>query len=102
MLRFGFGAWFQALFGEILVKKKRKKPKEGEIKHLEHFLVPHHEIVKDDEVNKLLETLSIVKEQLPRISPYDPAIADLFAKEGDIIRIKRADEATYYRIVVRE
>jgi DNA-directed RNA polymerase subunit H len=86
-----------------LVKRKRRKPKEGEIqKKILHFLVPEHEIVKDDEVDKILKKLAATKEQLPRIRLYDPAIQHLNAKEGDLIRIHRKDEVEYYRIVVRD
>jgi len=86
-----------------LVKRKRRKPKEGEIqKKVVHFLVPEHEIVKDDEVDKFLKKLAVTKEQLPRIRLYDPAIQHLNAKEGDLIRIHRKDETDYYRIVVRD
>jgi DNA-directed RNA polymerase subunit H (RpoH/RPB5) len=86
----------------MLAKRKRRKPKAGEvITHIEHFLVPKHELVKDDEIEKLLEKLEVTREQLPRIRQYDPAIADLNAKEGDIIKIHRIDEAVYYSIVTK-
>jgi len=91
-----------ASFGEILAARKRRKPKAGEAKHIEHFLVPKHEIVKEDEAEKILSKFNVTRDQLPRIRQYDPAIADLDAKEGDIIKIHRNDEEIYYRIVVRE
>ena len=90
-------------FGEMLAKRKRRKPKAGEvITRIEHFLVPKHELLKEDEVEKLLEKLKVTTEQLPRIRQYDPAIADLNAKEGDIVRIHRIGEAVYYRIVTKD
>ena len=85
----------------MLVKKRRKKPK-GESFQLNHFLVPHHELLKEAEANKALEEIQATREQLPRIDPYDPAIAYLNAKEGDVIKIKRTGEAIYYRVVIRD
>ncbi len=79
------------------VKRKRRK----EIKRIEHFLVPKHELVKTDDEKDILGKYSITKEQLPKIKDYDPAIQGLEAKEGDIIRILREGEIVYFRVVVR-
>jgi DNA-directed RNA polymerase subunit H (RpoH/RPB5) len=85
----------------MLVKKRRRKPK-GEILKIEHFLVPPHKIMKEEEALELLEKMKLTRDQLPRIDQYDPAIAELGAKEGDVVKIERFGEAPYYRIVTRE
>ena len=73
---------------------------------LKHELVPHHEILKEEEAKKLLETYKIRKEQLPRILLDDPVVKAINAKEGDIIKIVRksptAGESVMYRVVSRE
>lgn len=82
---------------------KRRKRRRKEVTKISHFLVPKHELVKEDEVNGILEKLGVTKERLPKIKEWDPAIADLGAKEGDVIRIHRKEEGAeniYYRVVV--
>jgi len=73
---------------------------------LKHELVPHHEILKKEEVEKLLKTYKIRKEQLPRILVDDPVAKAIGAKEGDVIKIIRksptAGESVMYRVVSRE
>ncbi len=70
----------------------------------EHHLVPKHEILSDDEVQKLFSQFGIDFEKLPQISQEDPMAAELGAKVGNIIRITRnspvAGETLYYRRVV--
>ncbi len=70
----------------------------------EHELVPEHEIVGEEEREKLLGQLGIEASQLPKIRQNDPLIKLLRAEPGDIIRIKRnsptAGKSTYYRLVV--
>lgn len=70
----------------------------------EHHLVPKHEILSDDEVQKLFSQFGIDFEKLPQISQEDPMAAELGAKVGSIIRITRnspvAGETLYYRRVV--
>jgi DNA-directed RNA polymerase subunit H len=69
----------------------------------EHFLVPGHFLVKEEDAPALLEKLNATKDNLPGILKMDPAIKKLKAKRGDIIRIERksltAGKTTYYRVV---
>jgi DNA-directed RNA polymerase subunit H len=73
-------------------------------KLLDHESVPHHEIIGEDEVAKLLAKYAIDKEQLPKIRDDDPIVNEIGAKKGDIIKITRksqtADESIYYRLVI--
>ena len=69
-----------------------------------HELVPKHEILTKLEKKELLERLGANDRQLPRILISDPALANMEAKPGDVIRIIRKSQtagfSTYYRIVV--
>jgi DNA-directed RNA polymerase subunit H len=71
---------------------------------IEHELVPKHEILSPAEREKLLNTLKIKPQQLPKILDKDPVAMKLGARPGDIIKITRksptAGESTYYRYVV--
>lgn len=71
-----------------------------------HVLVPPHELMSEAEVEELLAIYGITKKELPRIKINDPAIKDLGAKSGDVIRIKRISPISgisyYYRVVVEE
>ncbi len=73
---------------------------------LKHKLVPHHEILKEEEVEKLLKTYGIKKEQLPKILIDDPVVKAINAKEGDVIKIVRksptAGVSVAYRVVTKE
>ncbi len=73
---------------------------------LKHKLVPHHEILKEEEVEKLLKTYGIKKEQLPKILIDDPVAKAINAKEGDVIKIVRksptAGISVAYRVVTKE
>ena len=79
---------------------------EKEYSVLKHELVPKHIILNDDEKKKLFEKLKIKSEQLPKILTNDPAIKEIGAKEGDILKIFRkspvAGSTIYYRIVVKK
>jgi DNA-directed RNA polymerase subunit H len=70
----------------------------------ENELVPKHEILSEEEKQKLLERLGIVEKQLPKILEKDPAVRALGAKKGDVIKITRksptAGVCYYYRLVV--
>jgi DNA-directed RNA polymerase subunit H len=62
----------------------------------EHELVPIHELLSDDEANKVLKELNITAERLPKIFADDPQAKKLSAKPGQIIRIKREEGKGYY------
>jgi DNA-directed RNA polymerase subunit H len=70
----------------------------------DHMLVPKHEILSEEEVEELLKTLGIKKEQLPKIKANDPIAKEIGAKPGDIVKITResltAGRSTFYRLVV--
>ncbi len=87
---------------------------------LDHNSVPKHEIMQEDEIQLLLNTYHIGKEQLPKIKGVkkgtekvtkkstdkgaDPVVKELGAEIGDIIKITRisqtAGESLYYRLVI--
>ena len=70
----------------------------------EHFLVPKHEILSEDEVKELLKKYNVTKDKLPKILVTDPAVKAIGAKVGDVIKIEResptAGISYYYRVVV--
>jgi len=65
--------------------------------------VPKHTLLSDAEEKNLLGTYSISKADLPCIKHNDPAIANLNAKSGNVIKIERdsnfGSTAFYYRLV---
>jgi DNA-directed RNA polymerase subunit H len=71
-----------------------------------HELVPKHEILTKLERKELLERLGATEKQLPRIQLTDPAIKNMDAKLGDVVKITRKSQtagySTYYRIVVNK
>lgn len=71
---------------------------------LDHEMVPKHELMTKKEKEVLLKKLGITEKGLPKIFSDDPAIRNLNAKPGDVIRITRksptAGQTFYYRIVV--
>lgn len=75
-----------------------------EINIQKHVYVPKHEIIKAEEVERILKKFNIIKGQLPRISIKDPMVILLNAKEGDVIKITRKSETNikspYYRVVI--
>lgn len=72
---------------------------------MHHQLVPEHEIMTKDEVQKLLERYKCKTEDLPKVLDTDPMVLKLKAKGGDVLRIGRrsqtAGKAYYYRLVIR-
>ncbi len=70
----------------------------------EHNLVPEHVLLSDEEKKALLKKYRIKISQLPRIFTTDPAVKELGAKKGDVIKILRKSEVAgtveYYRVVV--
>jgi DNA-directed RNA polymerase subunit H len=73
---------------------------------LNHYLVPKHIILSEQEKKELLDKFDIVPEQLPKISVNDPVVKVIGAQAGDILKIVRksptAGEAVYYRLVVEK
>jgi len=74
---------------------------------LKHSLVPHHEILSEEEVEKLLKTYNIKKSDLPQMLDTDPVAKAIGAKEGDVVKIVRSsptagESVAYRRVVKRE
>ena len=71
-----------------------------------HELVPKHEILTKLEKKGILEGLGVSDTGLPKILLSDPAIQEMDAKPGDVVRITRksqtAGETIYYRIIVNK
>ncbi|MGC9132972.1 MAG: DNA-directed RNA polymerase subunit H [Nanopusillaceae archaeon] len=71
-----------------------------------HYFVPKHELLTEEEKQELLKKYNIKLSDLPRIKLSDPAIKNLGAKPGDIVRIIRnsptAGVSAYYRVVVED
>ena len=72
---------------------------------LNHVMVPDHQIMSDEEVNRLLSDYTITLEQLPKIYHDDPAVKAIGAKINDVIKIIRVSQtagiAESYRLVVK-
>lgn len=83
-------------------KKKAEKPETIDVSS--HVLVPKHVLLTKEETEEVLERYRIKPYQLPYIKRSDPAVRDLKAQAGDIIKIIRrsvtAGEAIAYRYVV--
>ena len=71
---------------------------------IDHFLVPKHYLLPQEQAKQILEEKDIKKEQLPMIHKNDPAIKDFKPMGGDVIKIVRnsqtAGKTVYYRRVV--
>jgi DNA-directed RNA polymerase subunit H len=68
-----------------------------------HILQPKQTKLKQEEVSKLLVKYNISLAQLPKISREDPAIFELNAQLGEVIKIERKTEEgseDYFRVVV--
>lgn len=67
-------------------------------------LVPKHELLSEEEKQKVLKVLGVEQDKLPKINMKDPVAKRLEAKKKDLIKITRksltAGKAVYYRIVV--
>ncbi len=70
----------------------------------EHELVPEHSLVDEQRLEQVLDEYNIDRTDLPKIKRLDPAIADIDASVGDVIRIVRdsrtAETAVIYRLVI--
>jgi len=71
---------------------------------LNHQLVPHHEVLSEDDRKAVLKRYNITLDQLPKILTSDPAAKACGARMGDIVRVVRdsptAGRAIAYRYVV--
>ncbi len=71
----------------------------------EHYLVPEHRKLSEDEKAEILKKYNVTENELPKILKKDPAIKTLDVEVGDVIEIKRAVSTTkenyfYYRAVI--
>ena len=71
-----------------------------------HVLSPTHEKLTADEVEQLLKNYNVEYAKLPKISITDPAIDNLDAKFGDVVKITRKSPTSgttvYYRMVIEQ
>lgn len=83
---------------------KEKDNTAREFKPLEHRMVPMHEILEKNDIEKTLSDYNINKEQMPKIRVTDPVAVSIKAKVGDVVRITRmsptAGKAIFYRLVI--
>ena len=74
------------------------------IELFEHELVPKHTRLSQNEAHEVLAKYQIFPYQLPHIKSSDPAIRELKAAPGDIIKIIRKSQtmgtAITYRCVI--
>ncbi|MGQ9781036.1 MAG: DNA-directed RNA polymerase subunit H [Nitrososphaeria archaeon] len=81
-----------------------KKAEKKEFLVSDHVLVPKHEVLSVEEAQKVLDLYHVKPHQLPYILSSDPAIRELGAKPGDIIKITRKSDVSgtvyYYRFVI--
>jgi DNA-directed RNA polymerase subunit H len=72
---------------------------------LNHVMVPDHQIMSEEEVNRLLSDYMITLEQLPKIYHDDPAVKAIGAKINDVIKTIRVSQtagiAESYRLFVK-
>ena len=70
----------------------------------EHFLVPKHEIVTEDKLEELFKKYRSPSIKFPQILKDDPAVEEIGAKKGDLIRITRKSrtmgKTIYFRVVM--
>ena len=70
-----------------------------------HYLVPEHVLIREEKADELMAELGIKKNSLPKISRLDPAIKQLKAEIGDVVKIVRdsftAGQSIYYRRVMK-
>ncbi len=83
---------------------KEKEHTGREFNPLEHKMVPNHEILNEEDLNKILAEYKVEKEQLPKIRISDPSAIAIKAKIGDVIQVTRdsptAGKSYFYRLVI--
>jgi len=70
--------------------------------HIAHILQPKHSLLKQKEVEDILEKYNVSISQLPKIKITDPALPE-GANVGDVIKIERKDDSGthhYFRVVI--
>ncbi len=75
------------------------------LKFVDNELIPKHEILDEDGVEKLLKEHKIRLIDLPKIKVNDPMVKKIGASIGDVIKITRKEmgiEYNYYRWVVNK
>jgi DNA-directed RNA polymerase subunit H len=87
----------------FLVKKIEESETKG-FSVFNHELVPKHVVLNQEEAEELLNKHHIKPHQLPYIKVSDPAVREIGAKPGQIVKIIRksptAGEYVYYRLVI--
>ncbi len=78
---------------------------------LKHTMVPRHELLTDEEADKVLKRLKITRDQLPKIRDSDAAIKTLKVAinkdipEKSVVKIIRdsqtSETAEVFRLVIR-
>jgi len=73
---------------------------------LKHELVPEHEVLPEEDVERLLEKYEIDQRQLPKLLASDPVAREMGAEPGDVLEVKResptAGESVTYRLVIEK
>ncbi len=76
----------------------------GKFDITEHNNVPRHEILSEEEVEKIFSNFDYDISQLPKIKVTDPVSKAIGAKEGQILRITRHSDTAgifiTYRLVI--
>jgi DNA-directed RNA polymerase I, II, and III subunit RPABC1 len=67
----------------------------------QHYLVPKHEVLNEEEKLALLAAYKIKLEQLPRMQTVDPMARHFGLKRGDIVKITRNSETAGSYITYR-
>ncbi|MEM2842612.1 MAG: DNA-directed RNA polymerase subunit H [Candidatus Bathyarchaeia archaeon] len=84
--------------------KVENKSEKSVFSIFEHELVPKHIVLSKEEAEEALKKYHIKPYRLPYIKKNDPAIKEIGAKPGDIVKIIRksptAGEAVVYRYVI--
>lgn len=70
----------------------------------DHELVPEHEVLSEEEAEKVLEEFEIKATQLPKMESKDPVAKEIGAESGDIVKVIRdsatAGKSVAYRYVI--
>ena len=86
--------------------KVRTKLVKTKIEISRHILVPKHVKLSDKEKKEVLEKFNSTLRELPKIFKDDPAVINLNAVPGDVIKIMRqsptSGDAVFYRVVLNE